>query len=43
MPLLFGEKRMTLMLDRLIFTGMTAYTPYVMEKGVSPTDLLGVV
>ena len=41
--LLPGEKPTTLILDMLIFTRMTASTPYVIEKGVSPVDLLGVV
>lgn len=41
--LLPGEKLATLILDMLIFTKMTAFAPYVMEKGVSPADLLKVV
>ena len=43
MSLLFGEKPVTLMLGGLISTRMTASTPYVKEKRVSPIDLLGVV
>ena len=41
--LLFEENPTTFMLDMLISTGMIAYAPYSMEKGVSPVDLLNVV
>ena len=37
------EKSATFMLDKLISIGITTSTSYVMEKGVSPVDLLGVV
>ena len=37
------EKSATLVLDNLISIGIIASTPYVIEKGVSPVDLLGVV
>ena len=35
------EKSVTLVLDNLISIGIIASTPYVIEKGVSPVDLLG--
>lgn len=43
MSLLSEEKPATLMLDMLISTRMTTSTLHVMENGVSPVDLLGVV
>lgn len=43
MSLLLEEKPMTLILDMLISTRITASAPYVMENGVSLVDLLGVV
>ena len=41
--LLLHAKSATLMLDKPTSIGMIAFASYVMEKGVSPVDLLGVV
>ena len=43
MSLLLREKSATVLLDKLISIGMIAPAPYVMEKVVSPVDLLNVV
>ena len=37
------KKSATLMLDKLISIGVIAYAPYVIEKGISFVNLLGLV